>query len=137
VFTREGAPMIQLLKRLAGRHRDRAYVRQLLAPMTAPDNATGSTASPPSEGAIGPRTGAPRQPALVDPLSSRELDVLRLLGTDLDGPAIARELGVSLTTVRTHTQHIYTKLGVNNRRAAVRHAHQLNLFSGAARPLTC
>ncbi|HEX2809900.1 MAG TPA: hypothetical protein VHN80_27370 [Kineosporiaceae bacterium] len=73
VFTREGAPMIQLLKRLAGRHRDRAYVRQLLAPMTAPDNATGSTASPPSEGASGPRTGAPRQPALVDPLSSREL----------------------------------------------------------------
>ena len=68
-------------------------------------------------------------PPLVDPLSSRELDVLRLLRSDLDGPAIARTLGVSLSTVRTHTQHVYAKLGVSNRRAAVRRAHQLNLFS--------
>ncbi len=45
--------------------------------------------------------------------------MLRLLGTDLDGPEIARELIVSLNTVRTHTKHIYAKLGVNNRRAAV------------------
>ncbi len=65
--------------------------------------------------------------ALVAPLSSRELDVLRLLASDLDGPAIARHLNVSLATVRTHTQHIYSKLGVNNRRAAVRRGHQLNL----------
>jgi LuxR family transcriptional regulator, maltose regulon positive regulatory protein len=65
--------------------------------------------------------------ALVVPLSSRELDVLRLLGSDLDGPDIARHLNVSLATVRTHTQHIYAKLGVNSRRAAVRRGHQLNL----------
>ena len=65
--------------------------------------------------------------ALVATLSSRELDVLRLLASDLDGPAIARHLNVSLATVRTHTQHIYAKLGVNNRRAAVRRGHQLNL----------
>lgn len=64
---------------------------------------------------------------LLEPLSSRERDVLRLLASDLDGPAIARRLGVSLPTVRTHTQHIYAKLGVNNRRAAVRRAHQLHL----------
>ena len=48
--------------------------------------------------------------------------MLRLLGTDLDGPDIARELFVSLNTVRTHTKNIYAKLGVNNRRAAVRRA---------------
>jgi LuxR family maltose regulon positive regulatory protein len=65
--------------------------------------------------------------ALVAALSSREHDVLRLLASDLDGPAIARHLNVSLATVRTHTQHIYAKLGVNNRRAAVRRGHQLNL----------
>ena len=55
--------------------------------------------------------------------------MLRLLGTDLDGPDIARELVVSLHTVRTHTKNIYAKLGVNNRRAAVRRAEELNLLS--------
>jgi LuxR family transcriptional regulator, maltose regulon positive regulatory protein len=54
--------------------------------------------------------------------------VLRLLGTDLDGPEIARELVVSLNTMRTHTKNIYTKLGVNTRRAAVRRAEELHLF---------
>jgi len=68
-------------------------------------------------------------PRLTEPLSERELDVLRLLATDLDGPDIARELVVSLNTVRTHTQRIYTKLGVNNRRAAVRVAEELHLLS--------
>ncbi|WP_432875733.1 LuxR C-terminal-related transcriptional regulator [Kribbella sp. CA-245084] len=66
---------------------------------------------------------------LIDPLSDRELDVLRLLTSELDGPSIARELVVSLNTVRTHTKHIYTKLGVNNRRAAIRRAHQLGLLT--------
>jgi LuxR family maltose regulon positive regulatory protein len=69
------------------------------------------------------------RPGLVDPLSDRELDVLRLLASDLDGPAIARQLVVSLNTVRTHTKHIYTKLGVNNRRAAISRAHQLGLLA--------
>lgn len=64
---------------------------------------------------------------LVDPLSERELDVLRLLATDLDGPDIARRLHVSLNTLRTHTKNIYAKLGVNSRRAAVRRAGELDL----------
>jgi DNA-binding CsgD family transcriptional regulator len=59
---------------------------------------------------------------LTDPLSDRELDVLRLLGTDLDGPDIARELSVSLNTMRTHTKNIYAKLDVSSRRAAVTRA---------------
>jgi LuxR family transcriptional regulator, maltose regulon positive regulatory protein len=63
----------------------------------------------------------------VEPLSGRELDVLRLLGTDLTGPEIARELVVSLNTVRTHTKNIYAKLGVTSRRAAVRRADELGL----------
>ena len=75
----------------------------------------------------GTARGADAAVGLVEALSTRELDVLHLLGSDLDGPGIARELGVSVNTVRTHTQHIYTKLGVNNRRAAVRRGHQLNL----------
>ena len=66
---------------------------------------------------------------LIEPLSERELEVLRLLESDLDGPDIARELSVSLPTVRTHTRNIYAKLGVNSRRAAVRRAAELGLLS--------
>ena len=65
---------------------------------------------------------------MVEPLSERELEVLKLLGTELSGPEIARELIVSLNTVRTHTKNIYSKLGVNNRRAAIRRAEELDLL---------
>ena len=77
-----------------------------------------------------PDSGTPATPAqpLVDPLSERELDVLRLLDSDLGGPDIARELSVSVNTVRTHTRHIYAKLGVTNRREAVREAARLDLL---------
>ena len=83
------------------------------------------------DAAAGAPSAAPAaaRSVLLDPLSDRELDVLRLLGSELDGPGIARELVVSLNTVRTHTKHIYTKLGVNSRRAAVSRAHQLGLLS--------
>ena len=64
---------------------------------------------------------------LVDDLSARELDVLRLLRSELSGPDIARELFVSLNTLRTHTKSIYTKLNVNNRREAIRRATELGL----------
>ena len=72
-------------------------------------------------------TMRPRQ-ALVEPLSSREVDVLRLLATEIDGPGIARELVVSLSTIRSHTKSIYAKLGVHSRRAAVRRATELDLL---------
>jgi LuxR family maltose regulon positive regulatory protein len=65
--------------------------------------------------------------ALVAQLSDRELDVLRLLRSDLSGPDIARELHVSLNTLRTHTKHIYTKLGATNRREALTCATELGL----------
>jgi LuxR family maltose regulon positive regulatory protein len=83
-------------------------------------------AAPGAGGASGRPVAAPR-PGLVDDLSGRELDVLRLLRSDLSGPDIARELVVSLNTVRTHTRNIYLKLGVNNRREAVRRAGELGL----------
>jgi LuxR family maltose regulon positive regulatory protein len=61
-------------------------------------------------------------------LSDRELDVLRLLASDLTGPEIAGHLFVSVNTLRTHTKHIFTKLGVNTRQAAVRRATELGLL---------
>lgn len=60
--------------------------------------------------------------------------MLRLLAGELDGPAMARELYVSLNTLRTHTRHIFGKLGVNSRREAVRRAGELGLLGGD-RPL--
>lgn len=70
---------------------------------------------------------APPSSPLVGDLSPRELDVLRLLRSDLSGPEIAGELLVSLNTFRTHTKSIYAKLGVNNRREAVSRATELGL----------
>ena len=73
------------------------------------------------------RPSRPGGAALADPLSERELEVLRLLDSDLTGPEIARQLYVSLNTLRTHTKRIFTKLDVNTRAAAVRRARELSL----------
>jgi LuxR family maltose regulon positive regulatory protein len=116
VFADEGPPMISLLRAAAKQGTRRNYVRRLLA------------------AASGTEHSSPTEQALIEPLSERELDVLRLLGTELDGPAIARELMVSLNTMRTHTKNIYTKLAVTNRRAAVRRAAELNLLSRTRSP---
>lgn len=109
-FVDEGQPMADLLRRAVQQQITLKYTRRLLAAFDNPNS---------------PRSEA--QP-LVDPLSERELDVLRLLKTELSGPEIARELYISLSTMRTHTRNIYGKLGVNNRRAAVRRATELTLF---------
>ncbi len=91
------------------------------APRQRPDDSS-SAPRPPVEAAAEP------QQTLVDPLSHRELQVLRLLDSDLTGPQIARELYVSLNTLRTHTKRIFTKLDVTTRAAAVRRAHERGLL---------
>jgi LuxR family maltose regulon positive regulatory protein len=111
IFLDEGLPMASLLRAVAHQGPASSHVRVLLTSLDSSE-----AASPVRQG-------------LIDPLSSRELDVLRLLGSDMDGPDIARELFVSLNTVRTHTKNIYAKLGVNNRRSAVRRARELDLMS--------
>jgi LuxR family maltose regulon positive regulatory protein len=65
---------------------------------------------------------------LLEALSERELEVLKLLRTELSGQEIAGQLVISPNTFRTHTNHIFSKLGVNNRRAAVCRAEELHLF---------
>ncbi len=64
---------------------------------------------------------------LHEPLSEREIEVLRLLKSELSGPDIAKQLVVSLNTVRFHTKQIYQKLGVNSRLEAIRRAKELGL----------
>jgi LuxR family transcriptional regulator, maltose regulon positive regulatory protein len=61
-------------------------------------------------------------------LSDRERQVLRLLDSQLTGPEIARELYVTLNTLRTHTKRIFTKLDVTTRAAAVRRARERGLL---------
>ncbi|MFL5805374.1 MAG: LuxR C-terminal-related transcriptional regulator [Roseiflexaceae bacterium] len=110
LFVDEGRPMAVLLEAAAKHGTAPSYVRRLLAALPKAEDR------------------APVKQGMIEPLSVRELDVLRLLRTDLSGPEIARELLVSLHTLRTHTNNIYTKLGTNNRRAAVRRAEELGLF---------
>jgi DNA-binding NarL/FixJ family response regulator len=59
-----------------------------------------------------------RSPA-ADPLSAREIEVLQLAARGLSNSEIANELFVSATTAKAHLVHIYAKLGVNDRTAAV------------------
>ena len=116
VFADEGPPMAALLRAAAKQGPRQDYVRRLLA------------------AASGTEHNGPTGQALIEPLSEREVDVLRLLGSELDGPAIARELMVSLNTMRTHTKNIYAKLGVTNRRAAVRRGAELSLLPRTRSP---
>ena len=109
-FVDEGPSMASLLRAAAKQGMARSYAGSLLAAFDTTEDR------------------GPVKQGLIEPLSERELDVLRLLGTDLNGPDIARKLVVSLNTVRTHTKSIYAKLGVNNRRAAVRRARELDLL---------
>jgi LuxR family maltose regulon positive regulatory protein len=64
----------------------------------------------------------PPAPVGQEPLSEREVQVLRLLATTLTGPEIADQLFMSVHTFRTHTRHIFTKLDSNTRRSAVSRA---------------
>jgi ATP/maltotriose-dependent transcriptional regulator MalT len=113
LFLDEGAPMLALLHEAAsvqeGGEYDvlRRHARRLLG--------TGAA-------------DAPARGSLADPLSDRELEVLRLLDSELTGPEMARRLFVSLNTLRTHTKRIFTKLDVNSRSAAVRRARELGLL---------
>ncbi|MFL6153505.1 MAG: LuxR C-terminal-related transcriptional regulator [Ornithinibacter sp.] len=125
VFLDEGAPALHLLRAVdatdaSGSADDAgAQARRVLA-------------SAPSGTGAGPNTGPPgiRQPA--EGLSERELEVLRLLDTELSGPEIARALFISTNTLRTHTKHVFTKLGVTSRRAAVARARERGLLGPGA-----
>ena len=65
--------------------------------------------------------------SLVDPLSARELEVLRLIAEGLSNDAIAKKLYLSTGTVKVHLKHIYGKLDVNSRTQAVARLRELNL----------
>jgi LuxR family transcriptional regulator, maltose regulon positive regulatory protein len=116
----EGAPMLDLLRGAARSSLCSARAQQLLDLAAPVQHAETSMPQRPARSRL-PGT-------MVDPLSDRELHVLRLLASDLSGPAIASELFVSLNTFRTHTKRIFTKLDVSSRRAAVSRARELGVL---------
>jgi LuxR family maltose regulon positive regulatory protein len=111
-FLDHRAPMAALLQEAAKRGIAVEYANKLL---TAFD-AAGYRA-----------VGRPSSP-LLEPLSERELEVLRLLATRLSGPEIAEQLAISLSTLRSHTKSIYGKLNVHRRADAVERAEKLGLI---------
>ncbi|MBN2007259.1 MAG: hypothetical protein JXA21_28165 [Anaerolineae bacterium] len=109
-FLDEDPALIPLLPRV--RHVAPEFVDRLLAAFGAPE-----------------RVDDHSQPAaLAEPLSRRELDVLRLMAADLSAPEIAGELSVAVSTVRSHIKHIYEKLDAHSRYEAVERARTLGLL---------
>lgn len=119
LYLDEGAPMTALLQH-AARANDAAS-RQ-------PGGAVPERARRLLERVTTPLEATEVKPSLSGLLSQRELQVLRLLDSELTGPEIARDLYVTLNTLRTHTKRIYTKLDANTRAAAVQHARERGLL---------
>jgi LuxR family maltose regulon positive regulatory protein len=111
LYLDEGQPLLNLLQKAAGNRVPQPYYNQLLARFAKPSDVVQVHPQP-----------------LADPLSERELDVLRLLATNLTAPEIAEELIVGVSTVRTHIKHIYSKLYVHKRSAAVEKAIELGIL---------
>ena len=70
---------------------------------------------------------------LTEPLSQGEIRVLRYMPTNLSAPEIARELSLSVHTVRTHIRHLFVKLGAHGRTEAVARARALGLLAPSGR----
>jgi LuxR family maltose regulon positive regulatory protein len=117
VFSDEGAPMAALLAALCTRRPTACseYTEQLLAAFALETDGQGQA----PEGS---------DPSMVEPLSERELEVLRLVAAGLTNQEIADELVIAVSTVKSHTNHIYGKLGVKNRTQAIAQAGALRLL---------
>ncbi len=116
----EGPAVVPLLREAARRGIALEYVRTLLAELDSEAKTM--------PGAPLPSVTFPSQRPLVEPLSDRELEVLRLLATYLSSTEIADELIISANTVRTHIKSIYQKLDVHSRAEAVERAQALGIL---------
>jgi len=107
VFIQEGAPMAALLRTASGQGHSPEYVKRLLERFSEMPVA---------------------QETMLDPLSERELEVLRLAAAGLTNSEIAAELVIAQSTVKTHVNRIYSKLGVRTRTQAVAQARKLQIL---------
>ena len=126
VFADEGAPMARVLSLLlAAQRAEQTAARGVpLGCLARLLQAFGGTRAAPGAG----REAAGLVPGLVEQLTDRELDVLALLAAGMPNPRIARELVLTLDTVKKHVSHILGKLGAANRTEAVTRARQLGLI---------
>jgi LuxR family maltose regulon positive regulatory protein len=123
---------------VAGGHAVRELIDTVAPAMAAYSPVVAELAKPPDPGApalqppMPPRSGPPGKPlmggVLAEPLTERELTVLRYLQGTLSNLEIAGLLYVSVNTVKTHVRSIYRKLDVGHRREAVRRARELRLL---------
>lgn len=112
MFVDEGDVMKNLLSQSQKQVKDealRAYVTKLLAAFDV--------------------AGSVDQSALIEPLTERELEVLKLIAEGMSNPEIAEKLVLSVGTVKTHVKHIYGKLGVDDRVKAAGKARELGLIN--------
>jgi LuxR family maltose regulon positive regulatory protein len=112
--------MVELLRHAASRGIAPQQASNLLALFETKPGAMPSSPHIPSP--------LPRVQPLVDPLTERELDVLRLLATSLSTAEIADRLFITVSTVRSHTKNIYAKLNVHRRWDAAERAQELGLI---------
>jgi LuxR family maltose regulon positive regulatory protein len=121
-FVDEGEQMALLLRQAASRGIAPGYASQLIA---AFDTAVAREAA---DTLPYPHAQPPVDQTLIEPLSEREMDVLRLLSTGLSNPEIGQELFIATSTVRSHLKSIYSKLNVHKRWDAVHRAEELGLL---------
>jgi LuxR family maltose regulon positive regulatory protein len=110
VFMDEGAPMARLLRRMLTRSSASVYIRRLLVALGEPV-----------------KVETPIISKLIDPLSQRELEVLRLIIDGATNKEIANELVLTVNTVKRHISNIFRKLDVSNRAQAIAQARARNL----------
>jgi LuxR family maltose regulon positive regulatory protein len=111
VFLDEGKPVIELLRHAGSKGIESQYVATILAEVRQE-----------SDGSV-----HENQP-LIDPLSEREIEILRLLADGFSNQEIAERLIIAVGTVKAHTVNIYRKLNVNSRMQAVARARELNIL---------
>jgi LuxR family maltose regulon positive regulatory protein len=112
VFIDLGAPMAALLKEAIPRGINSSYITKLLTGFEKKQRPIKTTAYQP----------------MIEPLTERELEVLRLLANGLSNEEIAKTLVLTVSTIKSHAHNIYAKLGVRTRTQAIKRAASLNLL---------
>jgi LuxR family maltose regulon positive regulatory protein len=121
LFLEAGSSLTSLLEDALSRNITPNYTRKLLTmvrPSSPTDLPTMAHKTPADE----------KSPPLLDPLTNRELEVIQLINRGYTNRQIADALVVTLNTVKKHTSHIYSKLGVKNRTKALLKARELKLL---------